>query len=198
MDQKRTKRTVQVVAIIAAIGFAGVIFVVLALIIFGGGSGSPADQVVDDAMERVEATPRDAAAWDDLASAYMSAQRSEDAVRAARRAVELAPRNFEYVQTLVTALGDDDEAIITALQDFTRRNPTNAEAFVGLGLRAQSANRIPLAKLSYQAYLRLQPNGSLAPEVRATLDQLENPTPTTPEEPAEPPPPPAPETPVTP
>ncbi len=69
LDQKRTKRTVQIVAIVTSLAFAGVIFVVLGLIVFGGGS-SPQGDLLDDAMARVQREPDSAAAYDDLASPW--------------------------------------------------------------------------------------------------------------------------------
>ncbi|WP_217914170.1 tetratricopeptide repeat protein [Miltoncostaea marina] len=173
LDQKRTKRTVQIVAIITSIAFAGVIFVVLGLILFGGGE-TPEDVAVADAKERVEASPREADEWAGLASAYLGAERYDEAVDAAERAVQLAPKDIRVVQTLVTVqteAGREDEAIAT-LQDFTRRNPRNAEAFLQLGQMAQSAGRTQLARLSFQTFLRLAPDHSLAESVRDALDGL--------------------------
>ncbi len=65
LDQKRTKRTVQIVAIITSLAFAGVIFVVLGLIVFGGGSSAQGD-LLDDALARVReepAAPRTMTTW---------------------------------------------------------------------------------------------------------------------------------------
>ncbi len=173
LDQKRTKRTVQIVAILTSIAFAGVIFVVLGLILFGGGE-SPEEVAVADARERVEASPRDADEWAGLASAHLGAEQYDEAIAAAERAVELAPSDIRIVQTLVTVqteAGRNDAAIET-LQGFTSRNPRNAEAFLQLGQMAQAAGRTQLARLSYQTFLRLAPDHSLAESVREALDGL--------------------------
>ena len=69
LDQKRTRRMVQVIAILTSLAFAGVIFVVLGLIFFGGGGSTVADHELSDARALVEERPNDADAWERLASA---------------------------------------------------------------------------------------------------------------------------------
>ena len=64
---------------------------------------------------------------------------------------------------------------ITALQEFTARNPKEPDAFLQLGQLAQQAGRTPLARLSYQAYLRLNPQGATPDSVRQALKDLDSP-----------------------
>jgi Flp pilus assembly protein TadD len=176
LDQKRTKRTVQIVAIFTSIAFAGVIFVVLGLILFGGGGTTVADEQLAEARERVEEMPNDPDAWEALASAQASLEDFDEAIVSARRAVELAPRDYRRLQTLISLqIRDGDQAAaITALQDYTAQNPRNAEAFLQLGQLAESVGRTPLARLSYQRYLTLAPDDSTADDVRARLEALES------------------------
>jgi cytochrome c-type biogenesis protein CcmH/NrfG len=175
LDQKRTKRTVQVVAILTSIAFAGVIFVVLGLILFGGGGESAEDQLLSEARTRVEAEPRNADAWEQLASAYRAKEEYPQAIDAAERALELAPDDFSRVQVLVQLQLDTDNpaGAIDALQQYTARNPEDADAFLQLGQQAEAAGREPLARLAYQTFLRMAPDDPNADAVRERLQQLE-------------------------
>lgn len=177
LDQKRTKRTVQVVAILTSIAFAGVIFVVLGLILFGGGGNTVADDELSDARALVEQQPDDPAAWERLAAAQAAPgiDRVDEAIASAEQAVELAPNDFRILQTLISLqirTGDTTGAI-TALQDYTASPPTNPEAFLQLGQLAEQAGRTPLARLSYLTFLRLAPDDTAADTVRDRLQQLE-------------------------
>jgi tetratricopeptide (TPR) repeat protein len=176
LDQKKTRRRVQIVSIIAALAFVGVIFVVLGLIVFGGGSsegGGPED-LIGQAQEQTRQAPRSADAWEDLASAYAANQEFDKAIAPAERAVSLAPDDFSRVQTLVSLLVQNGQnaRAVTVLQSYTRRNPNNPDAFIELGLYAEEAGRRPLATLAYSTFLRLAPEDTRAPEVRQRLRGL--------------------------
>ncbi|MDX6554268.1 MAG: hypothetical protein QOD86_463 [Miltoncostaeaceae bacterium] len=180
LDQKRTKRTVQIVAIMTSLAFAGVIFVVLGLIVFGGGK-SEQSGLIDDAMARVRENPS-ASAYEDLASAYAGNNQLPEAVDAAEKAVELQPASYQRIQTLVSLqsrAGQLGAAIIT-LQAFTRDNPRHAEAFLTLGQVAERAGRADLAGLAYQRFVQLAPNDRTADDVRARLLELQSATSTSP------------------
>lgn len=174
LDQKRTKRMVQIVAILTSLAFGGVILVVMGLIFFGGGGQTQADVLLDEAKARVEEEPRSADAWEQLASAYAGVEEFDQAIEAAQKSVELEPDNFRRLQTLVSlqVRQNDTEGAIAALEDYTTRNPRNGEAFLQLGQLAQDAGRTPLARLSYQAFLRLEPDDPNADLIRQRLDEL--------------------------
>jgi tetratricopeptide (TPR) repeat protein len=174
LDQKRTRRTVQVVAILTSLAFAGVIFVVLGLIFFGGGEQSAEDQILGDAQARVEAEPQNPEAYEQLASAYAAKEQYPQAIAAAERAVALEPNDLSRVQVLVSLQlqsGDTAGAVAT-LQQYTADNPQDAEAFLQLGQQAEQAGRTPLARLAYEAYLRLDPQSPNADAVRDRLKEL--------------------------
>lgn len=173
LDQKRTRRLVQVVAILTSLAFAGVIFVVLGLVFFGG-DASPEDQVLSDAKARVQAEPQSADAWEELASGYAGTGELPQAIIAARKAVQLAPRDYRRLQTLVSlqVRATDTDAAIATVQKFTADNPRNADAFLQLGQLAEDAGRTDLARLSYQAFLRLEPDDPSAVAVKQRLAQL--------------------------
>lgn len=174
LDQKRTRRTVQVVAILTSLAFAGVIFVVLGLIFFGGGGQSAEDQILSDARARVEAEPRSPDAYEELASGYAAKEDFPQAITAAERAVALDPNDLGRVQVLVSLQlrAGDDAGAVASLQEYTAANPEDAEAFLQLGQQAEQAGRTPLARLSYQTYLRLDPQSSNADAVRERLNEL--------------------------
>jgi tetratricopeptide (TPR) repeat protein len=173
LDQKRTKRLVKIAAVLTSVAFAGVAVVIIAVIIFGG-TPSATGQQVSDARERVRTEPENAIAWDRLASALDADGKPDEAIDAARRAVALAPRQFSRTLTLTRLYekyGRINEAL-RVVQAYTRRNPTDADAFVKQGQLAQELGLVPLARLSYQRYLQLDPEGPTADAVRQQLQSL--------------------------
>jgi cytochrome c-type biogenesis protein CcmH/NrfG len=174
LDQKRTRRTVQVVAIITSLAFAGVIFIVLGLIFFGGGGQSAEDQLLDDAQARVEQQPQNPEAYEQLASAYAATEDYPQAIAAAQKAVALDRGDFERVQVLVSLQlqAGQNAAAVESLQDYTAQNPQDADAFLQLGQQAEQVGRVPLARLAYQTFLQLRPDDPNAEAVEDRLDQL--------------------------
>lgn len=173
LDEKRTKRVVQVVAILTSIAFVGTIFVVLAIVLFGGGASPERDQV-NEIRSLVEDAPDNADLWQQLASAHIAAGDQQEAVDAAERAVELQPDSLRNVSTLTLALqqAGDAEGAVDVLQEFTNRNRDNAEAFLQLGQSAQAVGRTAVARLAYQRFLQLEPESARAESVRELLAQL--------------------------
>ena len=178
LDQKRTRRTVQIVAILTSFAFAGVIFVVLGLIFFGGGGQTIADEQLSTAQALVEKEPRSADAFEQLASAYAGTEQFDVAIVAAKRAIALDPGDFRRLQTLIALQVRQNKSAgaIAALQAYTAKNPKNAEAFVQLAQLAEDGGRTALARLSYQAFLRLAPDDPNADAIRTRLKAL-SPTP---------------------
>lgn len=173
LDEKRTKRTVQIVAILTSIAFVGTIFVVLGIVLFGGGASPERDQV-NELKSQVRNAPENPDLWQQLASAHVAAGDTEEAVAAAREAVELAPSSFRAVSTLVLALQEsgEPEAAVDALQEFTNRNRDNAEAYLQLGQSAQDLGRTAVARLAYQRFLQIEPDGSRSELVKELLNNL--------------------------
>lgn len=166
---------VQIVAVFTSLAFAGVIFVVMGLVFFGGGDQSMADQQLSDAKARVEEAPKSADAWEQLASAYAGTEDFDQAIAAATKASALDPDSFRRLQTLVSLQlrqNKTDQAILV-VQRYTAAHPKNADALLQLGQLAQTAGRTPLARLSYQTYLRLAPDSPNADAVRDQLQQLD-------------------------
>ena len=177
MDQKKTKRMVRIVSLLAGIAFVGVLPVVLIVIIAGGGDttvDTSPDARIIEAQRATQATPRNAAAWDELAAAFYDAMRYEESARAGERAVRLAPKNDSFLTTYLSALTADNQTdrAVTEAQRFTRANPENPEGFFLLGEAAQGAGRTALARLSYQQVINLDPGGIRVAEAEAALQQL--------------------------
>jgi cytochrome c-type biogenesis protein CcmH/NrfG len=174
LDQKRTKRMVQVVAVLTSIAFVGVIFVVVGFIVFGGADNSASNELRADAQERIDADPNDPEAWLALAAAEANAENPAAALEAAQTAASLDEESFEITRTVVTyqlATGDLPAAVET-LQAYTQANPENAEAFFQLGFTADQAGQTNLARLSYQRYLALAPDGEFASDARDRLEGI--------------------------
>ena len=174
LDQKRTRRTVQVVSILTSLAFAGVIFVVLGLIFFGGSGNTIADEQLSSAKSLVKKEPRNADAWESLASAYAGTNKFPEAIAAAKRAAALDPGSYRRLQTLVSLqVGQLDNAgAIVTVQAFTAKHPDNAEAVLQLAQLAEKDGKTALARLSYQSFLRLAPDDPNAAAVRTRLKTL--------------------------
>jgi cytochrome c-type biogenesis protein CcmH/NrfG len=177
LDQKRTRRIVQVVAILTSIAFVGVIFVVLGLVLVGGGNGAGSGanaELVAEAQDAVDENPNDAEAWEDLAQAHSANGSPEEAIVAAEKAVELAPDELRRTQTLVALhISQNDQAsAVDALTAFTKENPDNADGFLQLGTIAEQAGRTQLARISYQRYITLNPDDPTTESIEARLEEL--------------------------
>lgn len=170
---------VQVVAVLTSIAFVGVIFVVVGFIVFGGGDSTSSHGGVDlvaESQDRVDENPNDPDAWSQLAAAEFQDGDTEAALAAAQRAAELDPKDFGVTQTVVSfqlSSGNAPGAIQT-LQGFTESNPENAEGFFTLGQIADQNGQTDLARLSYQKYLQLAPDGDFAVDVQDRLEGIAN------------------------
>ena len=165
---------VQIIAVFTSLAFAGVIFVVMGLVFFGGGGQSVAQQQVSDAKSLIKKQPNNADAWEQLASAYAGTEEFDQAIAAATKASALDPRDFRRLQTLVSLQirqKKTDDAIVV-VQRFSAANPKNTDALLQLGQLAQTAGRTQLARLSYQTFLRLAPDDPSASAVRDQLKTL--------------------------
>ncbi|MFN8108901.1 MAG: tetratricopeptide repeat protein [Thermoleophilia bacterium] len=174
LDEKRTKRIVRVIAVLTSIAFAGVGAIAIVLVLLGNHGTSVTAQAVKDARSQVKKTPNDATALSDLSAALLADKKTDESITTAQKAVALAPRDFTATQQLVNALtttGRNTDAI-NALQKFTLRNPKVADAFLQQGQLAEQQGSTLLARLSYQRYLELVPDGPTSAAVRQRLKSL--------------------------
>ncbi len=129
---------------------------------------------VVSAQTHTTAHPKDAAAWDALAAAYLTEQNLTGALTAAVKATDLAPTNAAFMDRLAsvyTAASQAAAAVGLATQ-FTKRNPKVPLGYYYLGTLAVQAGQKPVAKAAFEKYLQLAPNGPKAAQVRSSLAKL--------------------------
>ena len=190
---------VVIVSIICAVGFVGVLPIVLGLVVFGGsGSSDAVTQLIDDAKRRVDANPNDIGALVDLAAQYRAANKPEDSAATLQKAIALGPKTSEELQNLIGGLGDQPGLQLQVLQDYTKKNPKDANALFLYASTSETVGQVVAARLAYQRAFENAPKGSqLKTDAKTALDRLkETPSAPTPTQP--PPTPTAPATPATP
>jgi len=120
------------------------------------------------------AHPKDAAAWDALAAAYLNEQNVTGALTSALKATGLAPTNAAYMNRLasVYTAASQATAAVGLATEFTKHNPKVALGYYYLGKLAVQANQKPVAKVAFEKYLQLAPAGPDAASVRSSLATL--------------------------
>jgi CheY-like chemotaxis protein/tetratricopeptide (TPR) repeat protein len=92
-----------------------------------------------------------------------------------QQALQIEPDNLEvkagYAMTLVMSDGDYRVAV-PLLKETVQADPLNARAWLCLGLAYQSMGKDSEAKIPYREYLKLEPNGKQAGEVRSALKMI--------------------------
>ncbi len=175
---------VVIVSIICALAFVGVLPVVLGLVVFGG-SESQSEQVLNDAENRVKASPDSLEALVNLAAQYRGVGRQQDETVTLQKAVAVGPKNNQELQLLLGGLGQQTGQRLQVLQTYTKSHPKDADAFLTYGQTAETVNQVLIARLAYQRALQLAPKGStLRQNAQTALDRLKStpaaPTPTVP------------------
>ena len=97
------------------------------------------------------------------------------AIEGYRQALELKPDAKVAKTGLGIALVMSETGFkeaVPLLQDGVKTERANAQAWLALGMAFQNLGNDREAKGPYQKYLKLKPNGAMADEVRAALDQL--------------------------
>jgi Flp pilus assembly protein TadD len=176
---------VVIVSIICAVAFVGVLPVVLGLVVFGGGSDSQTQQILEDAESRVKTAPNSIEALVTLAALYRGAGRQQDEAVTLQKAVAVGAKDNQELQILLGGLAQQVGPRLQVLQAYTKSHPKDADAFLTYGQTAETANQTLVARLSYQRALQLAPKGStLRQNAQTGLDRLRNtpaaPTPTVP------------------
>ncbi len=129
---------------------------------------------VVSAQAQTTAHPKDAAAWDALAAAFLNEQNLTGALTSALKATSLVPANAAYMDRLasVYTAASQSAAAVGVATDFTKRNPKVALGYYYLGSLAQQAGQKPVAKVAFEKYLQLAPNGPQSTAVRSSLASL--------------------------
>lgn len=182
---------VVIVSIVCAVGFVGVLPVVLALVVFGGGGQDPTGQLINDAKKRVEENPTSVRALIDLAAQYRAAGKPQEVTATLQRAVALGPKTKDDLQALTGGLSDQPAAQLQVLQAYTKTHPRDADAFFTYGATAEGLQQVVIARLAYQRSFQLAPKGStLRENALSALNRLKDapvaPTPTAPTTPSTP------------
>jgi tetratricopeptide (TPR) repeat protein len=128
-----------------------------------------------DAEKAVEYDPSDGKALIVLGSSYNRLQRWDDAIRILNRGIAIAPAEwpgyYELSKALLAkgnfaaALRQAEKASTLIATNYSQLHLLKGYAYLGLG------NDIA-AKQELEVCLKLDPNGTMAPAVRKTLDQL--------------------------
>ncbi len=121
------------------------------------------NEVVVQALAWTQKEPGNAAAWNELSIGYTNTQQRDDAHAAARRAVDLAPKNALYWRNLGDLL--DRDAPVEALLAFEEAiswNTQDGYSFVQTGILNTRLDRMPEAKVAFSKALALNPNDTNA------------------------------------
>lgn len=182
IEEGKGKVLIWLMAGFTALSFLGGIVAVIIVVVIGGGSVTQTADVISLAQKQTVSTPRDPDAWSALASAYLSNDKAARAVAPARRALDLAPDNPQVLQTYVVALsqaGQKTEALASA-ESYAKDHPTQGDPLLLAGQLAEEQGLAERAILAYEAYLRLEPKGSLSAQVKARIKELRSTTASTP------------------
>lgn len=189
LDRKRINRYTRWAAIILAVVFL-LSFVLLGVgsssagNVFSGcnGTSQPGSQnSLEDReqyyLDQLQADPQDGASMLALANLYADdgVARYEDAIQWFNKYLELNPENVDVrirvAAIYSTKLGQSDQAI-AILTEATTIAPTNANAFLQLGLAQRDAGQNQAAILSLSHFLELDPTNSSADAVRQEIEKL--------------------------
>ena len=132
-------------------------------------------KITEDLKETVRENPKDLAAWVKMENIYAEHHRYREAAKAHSQALSIKP-NDPDVRTslgiLLRSWGDDDEAI----EEFKRAaqyGPKHANSHYHLGLTLlQNKRNIPEGIKAWEDYLKVEPKGQRANQVRVEIERL--------------------------
>ncbi len=118
------------------------------------------NEVVVQALAWTQKEPGNAAAWNELSIGYTNTRQRDDAHAAARRAVDLAPKNALYWRKLGDLNLDRDAPVeaLLAFEEATSWNTQDGYSFVQTGILNTRLDRLPEAKVAFTKALALNPN----------------------------------------
>jgi cytochrome c-type biogenesis protein CcmH/NrfG len=125
-------------------------------------------------VEWTRKEPTNAAAWDQLRSTYLTLRQTDDALNAAKKAVELAPDDVRMWRNLgaIYVDIDDSEKALRALEQVAMRDAADAENIKQIGILNAQLGRLPEAKVAFDQALTLVPGDAVALCMRAGVAQL--------------------------
>jgi tetratricopeptide (TPR) repeat protein len=132
------------------------------------------NMVVLYAVEWTRREPASAAAWNELRAGYVNLRQYDDALAAAKKAVELAPADAPLWRHLGNAQLDLDDpaAALASFTEAVARDPGDAFSLQQIGLLHARQGRMPEAKSAFEQALVAQPGDPLTTCLKAGLAQL--------------------------
>jgi len=118
--------------------------------------------------------PANPAAWDQLRAGYVTLKQYDDALGAARKAVELAPddprmwRNFGAAHMVV----GDAAAALGAFEQTVARDERDADSFRRIGILNAQLSQIPEAGRAFDRALAINPGNATTLCMRSAVAQL--------------------------
>jgi len=132
------------------------------------------NMVVLYSVEWTRRDPANAAAWSELRTGYSNLRQYEDALSAARKAVDLAPGDAALWRHLGNAeLDVDDPAkALAAFTEAAARDPADVYSLQQIGMQNARAGRMPEAKTAFELALGVQPGDALTQCLKSGVAQL--------------------------
>ncbi|MFO1396756.1 MAG: hypothetical protein U1F48_06805 [Burkholderiales bacterium] len=132
------------------------------------------NMVVLYAVEWTRRDPANAAAWNELRAGYVNLRQYDDALTAARKAVDLAPGDAALWRHLGNAeLDVDDPAkALAAFTEAAARDRADVYSLQQIGLLNARAGRMPEAKSAFDLALGAQPGDALTQCLKGGVAQL--------------------------
>src|SRR5262249_32991936 len=123
----------------------------------------------------LEIDPREFATWLNLADAHLRAQHTDEALKAADRAVELAPQvsHVRLLRARVLATRRDFQAAYAELKQAVALDPSDLEAYVALSETCARQGRNPEAQMWCAKAVEVDPS-YLPARVNLALFTLRN------------------------
>lgn len=130
---------------------------------------------IEDLKENVRGNPKDLAAWVKLGNIYAEHHRYQEAAEAYSQFLSIKP-NDPDVRTslgiLLRSWGDDDGAV-EEFKKAVQYGPKHANSRYHLGLTLfQNKRNIEEAIKAWEDYLKVEPKGQRANQVRAEIERL--------------------------
>jgi cytochrome c-type biogenesis protein CcmH/NrfG len=143
----------------------------------GMGQGQmPAEvaKMVSEYRQKLATNPDDVEANIGLGNLEFDSNQWPKAIEHYQKALEKAPGNADVRVDMAVAyhnLGQNDKAK-GEMERVTRENPTHRNAWLNLGVVSAEMGDRATAIRSFEAYLKLQPNGPHAASIRAQIEDL--------------------------
>lgn len=132
------------------------------------------NMVVLYSVEWTRRDPANAAAWNELRAGYVNLRQYDDALSAARKAVDLAPGDGMLWRHLGNAQLDVDDPAkaLAAFTEAAARDPADVYSLQQIGLLNARAGRMPEAKTAFDLALATQPGDALTQCLKTGVAQL--------------------------